>query len=181
MATHGYTVVGCDLSYVLLRTGLRQYGEMRVALSDMRDLPFRDGTFQGLVNFFTSFGYFETERDNQRVVEEMSRVLVRGATFLFDYLNVHHEIRRMTRKEVRETDSGRVEIERWFDSSARAFSKRITIDGRHFLERVRGYDLEEIAAMFAAAEFRIRDVFGDFDGSGYHQASPRLIVVGTKN
>ena len=48
------------------------------------------------------------------------------------------------------------------------------------MERVRAYDLDEIALMFATAGLRIHQVFGDFDGSHYDDASPRLIVVGTR-
>src|SRR5438132_10679889 len=84
----GYRAVGCDLSFTLLRTGIKEYGPMPVARADMRSLPYCSGSFGGLVNFFTSFGYFATEEENGRVVDEMARVLADGAVFLFDYLNV---------------------------------------------------------------------------------------------
>src|SRR2546423_10542831 len=60
----GYRAVGCDLSLTLLRTGMNEYGSMPVARADMRSLPFCSGSFAGLVNFFTSFGYFGTEEEN---------------------------------------------------------------------------------------------------------------------
>lgn len=176
----GYDVVGCDLSYVLMRTGVAQYGAVPLAMADMRELPFCDGSFRGLVNFFTSFGYFSTEEDNRRVVDEMARVLKRGGPFLFDYLNVHREITNLVEKEEVEVEGQKVQIERWFDPSDRAFNKRITIGGRRFIERVRGYDLDEISMMFASSGLKIHEVFGDFDGSRYDRSSPRLIVVGTK-
>src|SRR5260221_1019980 len=85
----GYDAVGCDLSYTMLRTGREEYGPMPVARADMRSLPFCSDSFAGLVNFFTSFGYFADEDENREVVREMTRVLAPGAGFLFDYLNVH--------------------------------------------------------------------------------------------
>src|SRR5947209_12671419 len=144
----GYRAVGCDLSLTLLRTGIREYGAMAVARADMRALPFCSGSFGGLVNFFTSFGYFATDEENEQVVREMARVLEPGAMFLFDYLNVERELDRLVQKEERDTPMGRVRIERWFDSSDRSFNKRITIGDKRYLERVRGYDLDEISAMF---------------------------------
>src|SRR5207244_6829176 len=87
----GYRAVGCDLSFTLLRTGFEEYGAMPIARADMRSLPFRSASFGGLVNFFTSFGYFATEEENQQVVREKARVLAPGAVFLFDYLNVDRE------------------------------------------------------------------------------------------
>ena len=174
----GFHAVGCDLSYTLLRTGMREYGPMPVARADMRQLPFCDGSFGALVNFFTSFGYFATEEENVQVVREMARVLEPGAPFLFDYLNVHRELDKLVQRETRDTPTGAVQIERWFDRSDRSFNKRITIGQKRYLERVRGYDLDEISAMFASSDLSIRAAFGDFDGSAFTHTSPRLIVVG---
>lgn len=176
LQSHGYRAVGCDLSYILLRTGITEYGPMPVARADMRNLPFCDGVFAALVNFFTSFGYFSTEDENVQVVREMARVLDPGAPFLFDYLNVHRELEKLVQREVR----GDAKIERWFDASDRSFNKRITIGEKRYLERVRGYDLEEISAMFAACNLSIRSAFGNFDGSKFGPSSPRLILVGNR-
>jgi SAM-dependent methyltransferase len=180
LTSAGYHAVGCDLSFTLLRTGVREYGAMPVARADMRHLPFCDAVFAGLVNFFTSFGYFASEEENLQVVREMARVLRDGACFLFDYLNVHRELEKLVQRETRDTPLGRVQIDRWFDGSDRSFNKRITIGEKRYLERVRGYDLEEIAAMFAACGLSIRGTFGDFDGSPFTPSSPRLILVGSR-
>ena len=176
----GYHVVGCDLSYTLLRTGIIEYGRMPVARADMRHLPYCDGVFAALVNFFTSFGYFSSEDENMQVVREMARVLDGNAPFLFDYLNVHRELGKLVQRETRETPLGTVKIERWFDGSDRSFNKRITIGEKRYLERVRGYDLDEISAMFAACNLSIRSAFGNFDGSKFDRSSERLILVGSR-
>ena len=177
----GYTAIGCDLSYTLLRTGAAEYRTIPLARADMRALPFPDDCFAGLVNFFTSFGYFATEQENAGVVREMARVLERGAAFLFDYLNVHHELQKLVQREKRATPLGDVSIERWFDPSDRSFNKRITIGERRYLERVRGYDLDEIALMFNSSNLTIQAAFGDFTGRHYDRTSPRLIIVGSKS
>jgi SAM-dependent methyltransferase len=177
----GYHAVGCDLSYTLLRTGITEYGAMPVVRADMRHLPFCDGVFEGLVNFFTSFGYFASEEENQQVVREMARVLAPGAQFLFDYLNVHRELDKLVVRESLESPKGTVGIERWFDPHDRSFNKRITIGEKRYLERVRGYDLEEISAMFAACNLSIRSAFGDFDSSPFDHSAPRLILVGSRS
>jgi SAM-dependent methyltransferase len=175
-----YHAVGCDLSYTLLRTGIREYGPMSVARADMRHLPFCDGVFAGLVNFFTSFGYFAEEEENLQVVREMARVLEPQAPFLFDYLNVDRELENLVQRETRQTPMGSVRIERWFDRSDRSFNKRMTIGEKRYLERVRGYDLDEISAMFASCNLSISTAFGDFDGKPFTRTSPRLILVGSR-
>lgn len=181
MRDRGYAVVGCDLSWILLRTGVRENGPLRVTRADMRELPFPSAAFAGLVNFFTSFGYFAEEQENLKVIDEMSRVLGEGAPFLFDYLNVYREVQNLVPHEQRETEAGTVFIHRSFDTAEKTFNKRIAIGPKRFLERVRAYDLDEISAMFAERRLAIQTVCGDFDGSAYHTASPRLIVVGKKS
>lgn len=180
LQSHGYHAVGCDLSYILLRTGIREYGTMPVARADMRHLPFSDGVFAALVSFFTSFGYFSEEAENVQVVREMARVLQDGGQFLFDYLNVHRELNKLVERESIDTPLGTVKIERWFDGRDRSFNKRMTIGEKRYLERVRGYDLDEISAMFTACSLSIRSAFGDFDGSPFTPSSPRLILLGSK-
>jgi len=176
----GYSTIGCDLSFTMLRTGREEYGAMPVARADMRQLPFRNAAFGGLVSFFTSFGYFATEEENMQVVHEMGRVLTKRAVVFFDYLNVHRELEKLVQRETRSTPMGDVLLERWFDPSDRSFNKRITIGQKRYLERVRGYDLDEISMMFASCQLSIHAVFGDFGGAPFDRNSPRLILVGTK-
>jgi SAM-dependent methyltransferase len=177
----GYTAIGCDLSFTLLQTGRAEYGPMPVARADMRQLPFFSGSFAGLVNFFTSFGYFADEAENLQVVREMARVLEPGALFLFDYLNVHRELDKLVQRETRTTPKGDIQIERWFDPYDRSFNKRMTIGHKRYLERVRGYDLTEISMMFTSSGLTIRNAFGDFHGRPFENGSPRLILVGSRN
>lgn len=176
----GYEAIGCDLSFTLLLDAHRRESELPLVRADMRKLPFRDSSFSALVNFFTSFGYFENEEDNLQVVSEMCRVLTKGAPFLFDFLNVHRELKQLVQREEREIDGGRVQIERWFDPAAHTFNKRISIGDRRFIERVRGYDLDEISTLFTAGGLAIREVFGDFDGSSFHNDASRLIIIGVR-
>jgi SAM-dependent methyltransferase len=176
----GYQAVGCDLSYTLLRAGIAENGSMPITCADMRRLPFGDQSFQALVSFFTSFGYFEDERENLLAIREMSRVLQHKAPLLFDYLNVDRELKCLNQHETMESDLGTVEIERWFEPSSQTFNKRIAIGDRKFLERVRGYRLEELKELFQRGGFVIRNVCGDFDGGPFMEDSPRLIILGEK-
>jgi SAM-dependent methyltransferase len=180
LTVSGYDAVGCDLSYTMLRTGRLEYGPMPVARADMRHLPYGNDSFAGLVNFFTSFGYFADEEENTQVVREMARVLEPGAVFLFDYLNVHRELDKLVQREIRDTPMGDVLIERWFDPHDRSFNKRMTIGHKRYLERVRGYDLDEISMMFVTSGLSIHNAFGDFLGHRFEIGSPRLILVGSR-
>lgn len=172
--------VGCDLSYVLLASGKQEYGITAIARADMRHLPFRDASFGALVNFFTSFGYFESEADNLATIREMARVVSAGGRLLFDYLNVDRELERLVEREEKVTESGKVTIERWYDGKQCCFNKRIVWGDRSFIERVRAYRFEEVRTMFQSAGFRIDEVCGDFDATAFTEQSPRMIVLATR-
>lgn len=178
LRANGYSAVGLDLSWVLLRTARERESGLRLARADMRRLPFCDGSVNGLVNFFTSFGYFDNEDDNAGVVREMTRVLSPGAPFLFDFMNAQRELRGLVKHETKELDGQRVTIQRWFEPESRTFNKRIAIEGRSFIERVRAYELDEIQRLFTESGLVVETVHGDFDGAPFHDDSPRLIIVG---
>src|SRR5258706_4234112 len=50
LRTAGYRIVGCDLSFTLLRTGIKEYGPMPVARADMRSLPVCSGSLRRLAD-----------------------------------------------------------------------------------------------------------------------------------
>lgn len=180
LRSNGYRAVGLDLSWALLSAAHVRDPELPLARADMRQLPFCERSIAGLVNFFTSFGYFDNEDDNVGVVREMSRVLERKAPFLFDFMNVHRELDRLVPRETRMVDDQEVTIERWFDGASGTLNKRIRMGGRSFIERVRGYELDEVTALFTAGGLAVQSVHGDFDGSPFMRESPRLIVIGER-
>jgi SAM-dependent methyltransferase len=177
----GLSAVGVDLSLTLL---CRRPDLPRVA-GDMRRLPFADGAFGWVLNFFTSFGYFESERENFQVLEEVVRVLAPGGTFLIDLLNPEPTLAGLNPHETREVDGRRALIERWYDAARARINKRIRIESpgcppRVFLESVRAYRLEEVADGLAWAGLEMVHRFGGFDAEPYASDSKRMILVARK-
>lgn len=178
----GHRVLGVDLSITLLA---RRPDLPRVA-GDMRRLPFVDASFDWVLNFFTSFGYFESERENFQVLEEVVRVLTPGGGFLVDLMNPEPVIESLTPGESWERDGRKVEIERWYDPEARRINKRIRIargdtPARTFLESVRAYRADEVEIGLQWAGLKVRGVYGSFAGEPYGPDSDRLIVVARKD
>lgn len=181
LRARGHRVLGTDLSVTLLA---RRPDLPRVA-GDMRCLPFAAESFHWVLNFFTSFGYFEGERENFQVLEEVVRVLVPGGGFLIDLMNPEPVIESLEPVESFTTDGRRVEIERWYDPHARRVNKRIRITRpdrpeRTFLESVRAYRIEEVTIGLQWVGFQVADTFGNFRGEPYDRDSERLIVVARK-
>ena len=176
----GYRALGIDLSLTLLA---QVPGLPRVA-GDMRYLPFASESFDWVLNFFTSFGYFEGERENFEVLEEINRLLAPDGGFLIDLFNREKVISELVAEETQERDGTEIEIERWYDADAQRVNKRIRLvegdKSETHVESVRAYRKEEVTIGLQWAGLEVSGVYGSFDGESFRHDSQRLIVVGRK-
>jgi SAM-dependent methyltransferase len=178
----GYRTLGLDLSITLLT----QPPKLPRVAGDIGTLPFRDATFDWVLNFFTSFGYFEGERENFEVLEEIRRVLAPGGRFLIDLFNRERVIAELVPEETRTIGDREVQIERWFDNETERVNKRMRIhrngdEPKTYLESVRAYRPEEVTIGLRWAGLEASELFGDFEGEAFDRdRSPRLIIVGRK-
>ena len=177
----GFRTLGVDLSVTLLAFPPR----VPCAAGDMRRLPFAAGSFDWVLNFFTSFGYFERERENFQVLEEIVRLLAPGGRFLIDFLNRDHVLARLKEQEVQEIAGRRVEIERWYDDTTRRINKRMRLGNnggaeKTYLESVRAYSRDEVTIGSRWAGLQVDDLYGNFQGEPFESDSERLILVGHK-
>lgn len=177
----GHRALGTDLSITLLAQG----ADLPRVAADMRDLPFADGTFDWVLNFFTSFGYFESERENQQVLTEIVRVLTPGGRCLIDLFNSEQVVATLEPSERQERDDQVVAIRRWYDPATRRINKRICLQRegaptRTYLESVRAYTHDEVVDGLDRAGLEITATYGGFEGEPSGGDSERLIFVGRK-
>jgi len=179
----GHTAVGIDLSARLLAEARALLGpEAHLVRGDMRRLPFRDGSFGALANFFTSFGYFATEEEDRDVVEEIRRVLRPGGVFLMDYLNAPYVRDTLIPDDELAVDGRIVRQTRWLEGGT--VTKRIDIhsteDDRSetFYERVRMYEPEELTSLLARLGLVTTARFGGYQGEPHDAGAARLLLVG---
>jgi len=177
----GHRALGTDLSLTLLAQG----ADIPRVAGDMRDLPFADGTFDWVLNFFTSFGYFESERENFEVLAEIVRVLAPGGRCMIDLFNSEKVLATLEPGEREERDGQVVDIRRWYDAGTRRINKRISLERkgsptRTYLESVRAYTHEEVVNGLGRAGLEITATYGGFQGELSGGDSERLIFVGRK-
>jgi SAM-dependent methyltransferase len=179
LAALGGRVLGVDLSRTMLA---RSSARSRLAAADMRRLPFADGSLDVILNFFTSFGYFERERENFLVLEEIVRTLRVGGRLLIDLMNAELAIANLKPTETVHLGGQQVVVERWYDALTRRINKRLRgADGRSFLESVRAYRRDEVAIGLRWAGLEVVAELGDFDASGFDPTtSPRHILIAEK-
>jgi len=183
----GHDAVGLDLSWALLSAARSRNPLARIVRGDMRRLPFRDATFDVVLSFFTSFGYFPTDGENRAVLAEVNRILRPGGRFLLDFLNREHVLAHGLH-DTREVREGWViEQKRRWNRETNTIDKEITLrpqsrerEPRVYTEAEKLYSPDGIAAFFEDHGFSIVSTFGSLEGEPFVSSSNRLIMTGKK-
>jgi ubiquinone/menaquinone biosynthesis C-methylase UbiE len=174
----GARCFGLDLSATLLRVA-RQVTDAPLIRADMRQLPVRPSSMHLTVNLFTSFGYFERDTEHRTALEEMISTVQPGGWFVIDFLNSAAVRRELIPEETVQLQGQAVRVTRSVSPDGRYVCKSIHArEGKHYLERVRLFEPEQITAMLESAGVRVRHRFGNYDGSHLLPDSARTILMG---
>lgn len=187
LARRGFDVTCLDLSAVLLSLARKKYGTesccLRFVRADMRNIPFKT-VFDKVLSFFTTFGYFETDAENLQTWLNIQNVLKSGGRFFQDYLNKSYVLEHLVPIDMREEGDFLLRQERFYDRTSERIEKKITLkengETREYFESVRLYTLDEMQQLLTKTELELENVYGDFDGSAFTPASPRLLLVGRR-
>ena len=179
LRSRGIRALGVDLSLTLLTEPPR----LPSVAADMCCLPFAGGAFDWVLNFFTSFGYFESEEENLQVLREMHRVLSPGGRYLVDLFNRDKVVANLVPRERQQLPGYDVEIERWFDDRTERVNKRMRVHAPNrnvqtFVESVRAYTRQEVEGALKSAGLEVDGLYGSFLGEEFQSDSERLILIG---
>ncbi len=187
-ALAGFAVTGVDrTTYLLDRARERAAGagaNVEWVEQDMRQFV-RPGGFDLAINVFTSFGYFDEEAENRRVLENIFASLKPGGTFVFDHLGKEVLAARDQPTRSESLPDGTVMIHRTaiVDDWSRVDSQWILLtgnDAQTFRLRHWVYSGRELRALFAGVGFVDVALYGTFDGAPYDPQAQRLIAVARK-
>ncbi|HEY8678452.1 MAG TPA: methyltransferase domain-containing protein [Candidatus Dormibacteraeota bacterium] len=186
LARRGYEVTGVDLSEYLLevaRARARAAGvTVRLLRRDMRE-PLSGERFDLILSLFTSFGYFEDEAEDHRVLTGVARMLERGGRFVLEVLNGQREREHFEARQWFSVGKTAVMEERRLERSARRLVVTRTIstpNGRETnAHSLRIYDGAEIEASLLDAGFADIRLYGDWSGERLTPESARVLAVAT--
>ncbi|PSL47590.1 methyltransferase family protein [Chitinophaga niastensis] len=186
LADKGYDVTGIDLSIESINTAKKLENEhLSFFQHDMR-LPFRVNYFDIVFNFFTSFGYFDSQRDNDNALRTLKNALKPGGKLVLDYLNSSYVATHLVVDEVKEKENVVFDIRRQLKD--KKFIKEICILDKEkmrraaYTESVNAFTRHDFEEMFARQGLKITEIFGDYHFNSYdEQRSPRLIIIATKS
>ncbi|MCD9024565.1 class I SAM-dependent methyltransferase [Cohnella silvisoli] len=187
LAEAGFRVTGVDLSPVLLKKARASDPANRIRWieSDMRSLPcdetFIEG-FDAVVNLFTSFGYFEEDEEQLKVLKQIRQALKPGGRFIIDYINARYTVDHLVFFSERKVGENAIlETRRIQDGFV---TKEIIVLGsgrpaRRYRERIKLYSLDTLTDLLDEAGLAIDNVHGNYNEALYDdRLSPRMIMVG---
>jgi SAM-dependent methyltransferase len=183
LADRGFDVTGVDISTASISYA-RQFEHAQLAFyqHDMR-LPFRINYFDAVMNMFTSFGYFETDRDHLSTLVNVQRGLRPGGLLLLDYFNSDWVRQNLVPDDSKTVDGIDFHLSRQIRNGHVYKMVDFVAEGRqyHFEERVRLFTLTGFEAMLAAAGLKLRRTYGGYDLSVFdREHSERLIMIAQK-
>jgi len=179
----GLDVTGADLSpNSIAEAGKSENKRLHFLVHDMREaIP--GAHFDFIVNLFTSFGYFDTQEDNQQVLNAIHQMLVPGGKLVIDFFNVEKVVRNMVPAEHKNIEGIDFHIEKHWDGTH--IYKKISFEDNgesfSFTERVQGLRLSDFQRLLLKSDFEITDTFGDLHLHPFDiHESDRLIIIATK-
>jgi SAM-dependent methyltransferase len=183
----GFDVVGIYLSPASIdAAATMQTNGLSFFCHDMRE-TFRQNYFDYAFNFFTSFGYFNSDEEHQLAIKAMSNNLKQGGTLVLDYLNVgivDTELEEATESQI---DDFIFQIKKWQDQLFLYKEIKVMEAITHqelgvFEERVRKYSLHDFLGFMQKAGLNIVTTFGNYQLEPYDpEQSDRLIIVAQKH
>jgi SAM-dependent methyltransferase len=191
LAKRGYKVTSLDLSQSYLDLARRAAFDSKVELdtvsADMREIPFNDH-FDAAINMYSSFGYLESETEDFKVLESISRSLKRGGRLLLDMLNREWAVANYIENDWHAEADGTLYVERRaLDLASSRMRVRFVIVAPNGGRRdsighdIRLYTLTEMTRLLERVGFVEIEVFGGFDGELYGIETRRMILCARKN
>ncbi|MBN2325704.1 MAG: class I SAM-dependent methyltransferase [Candidatus Omnitrophica bacterium] len=184
----GYRMTGVDKSEFLLGKAMEKSLAAGLTIEwihdDMREFR-RPGTFDLILNLFSSFGYFRDKNDDMIVLKNMYDNLKPGGKVLFELMSKECMARIYQETISEELEDGSLLIHRhkitedwtrieneWIhikDGSAKTFRPILTL-----------YSAQELKDRLGRTGFREMTVYGGWDGRPYNEKAQRMVVIAKK-
>ncbi len=178
--SRGLDVVGIDLSpQNIAHAKAYENNRLHFYVHDMRRV-FKRETFDYVLNLFTSFGYFDTEIENEQAICAAVIALKNRGQLVIDFLNPYTVIDRLVPSEVKTLQGIDFEINRKYAQGFLIKEIKFTDQGKDYLfyEKVKAIRKIEFMRYFIKAGLKLKANFGDYKLNPYHwQTSERMIFV----
>ena len=176
----GMEVVGVDLSQNSINTAKKDENKnLQFSVHDMRE-NYQENAFDVVTNLFTSFGYFENNKDEQKAINAMANNLKKEGMLIIDFMNAKKVIANLVLNEQKTIDGIQFNIKRELENGY--ILKNILItegeEEQQFQEKVKAITLADYSEFITNAGLKIIDIFGNYTLDNFdEEISDRLILI----
>ena len=175
----GYEVTGLDLSKNSIdHAKTQESNSLHFDVHDMRNAYHTQ--FEVVLNLFTSFGYFEDEVDNFKVIQTIKSSLKQNGIGVIDFMNSPVVIENLIAQNTYEAEGVKFKLKRSYTDGF--ITKDIEVKDadktHHFEEKVRAFTFQDFESMLSNAGLYLLDCFGSYKLEPYNsKTSERLILI----
>lgn len=180
----GLKVCGIDLSEENIDYAKKHVPNVNFFVKDMRE-EFGLNKYDFIFNLFTSFGYFENDKEHIQSLKNIYTALKPKGVLTLDFLNVNRLKQGLIEDEEISTETGvRFNIRREIQN--KKIVKTIAVyeenEEYSFQEKVTMLTLKDFERFFDQAGLTILDCFGDMKLSPFQEStSERLVIIAQRN
>lgn len=188
-AKQGIQVVGGDYSHYSIKKAKEFMAEEGVEIlfweGDAREIPWME-EFDAVVMLFNSFGYFEEDEENLKILRKIASALKNRGRFLIEVLNRDFAVAQAKKgsDEFKVSNEYHQQIFYQFDPQSSIFRiKRIISkkeSKRGFNISQRAYTYSELNYLMGSIGLETTGVYGGYEGNLFTLDSPSLIIIGNK-
>lgn len=176
----GFDVLGLDLSKEsILYDKKFENKTLNFEVHDMRN-PIKFGKVDAVFNLFTSFGYFETDKEDQQVFSSVSAILEENGLFVLDFMNAAFVKNNLIENQAILKQNILFHINKKIENQhiIKTISFRDKDEDFKFEEKVKLHDLKEMDAFAANAGLERINIWGDYNLDLFtEKTSERCIIV----
>lgn len=183
LAKHHLDVIGIDINSGNIKQSNRHHIEnLTFYVHDMRQL-FYINYFDAVFNLFTSFGYFETEKEQIKAFRTLAASLKKGGKLVIDFLNCHYVMRNLPGDEIITFGNIVFHIKKFRED--KTIIKKIAVSDSgavyEFEERVQALTIQDFERYLYQFNMQLVEVFGDYNLNEFNaDTSERLILIAEK-
>lgn len=180
LSQHGCDVVGVDVSPSAIAEAQQRHPGPAYVVGDLTQ-PLGLGSFDAIVNVFSSFGYCDSVEVEMRILRNWHAALRAGGRLLMEISDLERARHRLPLDGsviVRDGEDG-VKEHLWVEWATGMLHCRYVLRGEELYIVMRVYEREELERMLADVGFRDIECFGSFDGRP-KTPDDRLVLVAAK-
>ena len=175
----GFHVVGADLSKNSIQEAKQFENEkLKFIEHDMRNRF--NNKYNAILNLFTSFGFFENDKEDIKVLKNIKNGLKPNGIAIIDFMNVKKVIANLVEEETKTIQGITFRINRYVKDGFIVKEINFEAEGKKhtYFEKVKCLDLPKIKSFLHLVDFKIKHTFGNYQLDTYHEeTSDRLILV----